>query len=400
MTGITSLPSFPFDFHPGLEMEPEYARMRETAPVCRVRLPYGGDAWLVTRYADVRQVLVDTRFSRARACTPDGPRITAVIPPDSSIMSMDPPHHTRLRGVLAGHFTARRVAKLRTFTEHIVTRLLDEMVDGARPADFVTSVALPLPALVVGELFGISESERDKFKDWAKALLGISAATTDDAMSALAALADLFRSMIAARRENPTDDVIGALVAAHDDQGRLTDDEMVMTGVTLLVAGFESTADQIANSVYLLLATGQYGRLRDDPGLVPSAVEELVRYIPLGTASGLPYAATADVELGGVHIRAGDTVVVSFVSANRDMDAFAEADRLDLGRSPNPHVGFGHGVHHCLGAQLARMELGVLLSELPRRLPTLSLAVPANQMHWKEGMLTRGLVSLPVVWSE
>ncbi|MEU7768843.1 cytochrome P450 [Nocardia sp. NPDC049190] len=389
---------FPFTSQSGLDIEPEYAHLRVSSPVVPVRLPEG-TAWLVTRYADVRSIMTDNRFSRALACAPGMPRITTVPPPNSMIISMDPPHHTRIRSIVAREFTVRRVEQLRAGAEKILASLLDRLENGSRPADFVSEVAVRFPALVMGDLLGVSESDRDAFREWARDLLSVTSVHPAEGMAAMVQLAEYVRGMVEQRRRHPTDDLIGALVRAHDDQGTLSDDELVTFGITLLAAGFETNADQMANSLYVLLTDDrQYDRLRDNPELVPTAVEELVRYVPLGSGSGLPYVATTDVELGGVIVREGDSVVLSVISANRDPEAFADADRLDLARNPNPHIGFAHGVHHCLGAQLARMQLQVLLTMVPQRFPDLALAVPVGDVTWKHGMLTRGPEQLPVTW--
>ncbi|MEU7633968.1 cytochrome P450 [Nocardia sp. NPDC049220] len=312
---------------------------------------------------------------------------------------MDPPHHTRIRGIVAREFTVRRAEQLRRGTEKILAQLLDRMESCGTPADFISEVAERFPALVVGDLLGVSESDRDVFREWARDLLSITSVQPEQGMAALMQLADYVRGIVEQRRAHPTDDLIGALVRAHDDQGRLTDDELVTFGITLLAADFDTTSDQMANSLYVLLTEeDQYGRLRDHPELVPTAVEELVRYVPLGSGSGLPYVATTDVEFGEVTVRKDDTVVLSIISANRDPEAFPDADRLDLERNPNPHIGFGHGVHHCLGAQLARMQLRVLFTMLPQRFPNLALATSVDEIPWKQGKLTRGPERLPVTW--
>jgi len=391
--------SFPFPIRPGLQLEPEYARLRAESPITPVRLPEGDNAWLVTRYADVRRILLDGRFSRALACEPGSPRITAVPPPNSMIISMDPPHHTRLRSIVAKEFTVRRVGQLRANAERMLNGLLDNLEQGPRPADFVAEVAQQFPVLVVGELLGVSASERTAFGGWAQTLLGASSADQDRAMAALGKLAGYVCDMVAARRTHPTQDLIGSLVRAHDEHDRLTDDELVTFGITLLAAGFDTTADQIANAVYVLLThPDQYRLLRGNPRLVTTAVEELMRYIPLATTTALPYVATVDVEFESVTISKGDTVLLSIISANKDSDVFVNADQLDLARDPNPHIGFGHGIHHCLGAQLARMQLQVLLTLLPQRFPDLALATPSDDVTWKHAMLTRGPAQLPVTW--
>jgi cytochrome P450 len=206
--------------------------------------------------------------------------------------------------------------------------------------------------------------------------------------------------LIAQRREEPADDLIGALVQARDeDNDRLTEQEMVELAAGLLAAGHETTVTQISNFVYVLLThPDQLAVLRARPDLIPGAVEELLRYVPLGAAAAFARYATEDLELGGVLIRAGEPVVAAMSSANRDSAVFDEPDRLDVTRGAGPHIGFGHGVHHCLGAQLARMELQVALSALLSRLPELALAVDEKQLEWKSGLLVRGLRGLPVTW--
>ncbi|MEU7219875.1 cytochrome P450 [Nocardia iowensis] len=312
---------------------------------------------------------------------------------------MDSPHHSRIRALVAREFTVRRVERLRDGAEKILAKLLDNLAAGPRPTDFVSEVARRLPALVAGDLLGVSESDRETFRDWVRTLLNINCVSPEEGVAAAVNLADYVRVLVERRHRHPSDDLIGALVRAHDDEDRLTDDELVSFGMVLLLAGFETVADQMAISVFLLLTTnGHYGQLRDNPELVPTAVEELVRFAPPTAGTLMPYVATADVEIGGVTIREGDTVVLSNISANRDPAAFAAADQLDLARTPNPHLGFGHGAHHCLGAQLARMQLRVLLTMLPQRFPELTLAVPTGAVPWKKGMFTRGPEELLITW--
>ncbi|MDI5942023.1 cytochrome P450, partial [Micromonospora sp. DH15] len=205
--------------------------------------------------------------------------------------------------------------------------------------------------------------------------------------------------LIARRRDEPTDDLIGAMVRARDADDRLSEEEVVQLAAGLLAAGHETTVTQIPNFAYVLLQhPDEWARLRADRTLVPRAVEELMRFVPLGATAAFARYAKEDVEIGGVLVRAGEPVVVSIPSANRDETVFADADRLDLGREVNPHLGFGHGVHHCVGAQLARMELQVVLDTLLDRTPGLRLAVPEPELVWKSGLLVRGLTAMPVAW--
>jgi cytochrome P450 len=230
-------------------------------------------------------------------------------------------------------------------------------------------------------------------------LLGIFNPNSDEGTAALLKLMGYFGEIVRERRASPTDDLFGELVRAHDADGNLTDDELIMFGTGLLVAGFEGTADQIADSIYVLLdQREQFDLLARDPSLAESAVEELLRYVPLGTAGVFPYTAKEDLELSGTRIKAGETVMPAILAANHDPTVFEDPGRLDICRKHNPHVAFGHGVHHCLGSQLARMELQVLFAKLPQRFPQLRLAVPADEIPWKSGLLMRGPHQLPVSW--
>jgi cytochrome P450 len=390
---------YPFSAPDRLRLDPFYAQLRRTEPLTRVRLPFGEEAWLATRYADVRTVLGDPRFSRAASVGRDEPRITPR-PIEGGMLSMDPPEHTRLRRLVAKAFTARRVEHLRPRARQIADGLIDRMVDAGPPADLVERFATPLPITVICELLGVPVEDQDRFHVWSEAIVSTTSLTPEQIRSYVDSLLGYMAGLIAQRRERPTDDLIGALVRARDeDNDRLTEDEMVRLAAGLLAAGHETTVTQIPNFVYVLLThPEQCERLRADLDLVPSAVEELMRYVPLGVASSFARYALEDVELGGVLVRAGDPVIGSVASANRDDTVFAAPDTLDLTRSTNPHIGFGHGAHHCIGAQLARMELQVAVAALLTRLPGLRFAVPEQELQWKSGLLVRGLKRMPVAW--
>jgi cytochrome P450 len=390
---------YPFSAPDRLRLDPFYAQLRRSEPLTRVRLPFGEQAWLATRYADVRTVLGDPRFSRAASVGRDEPRITPR-PIEGGMLSMDPPEHTRLRRLVAKAFTARRVEHLRPRARQIADGLIDRMVDAGPPADLVERFATPLPITVICELLGVPVEDQDRFHVWSEAIVSTTSLTPEQIKSYIDSLLGYMSGLIAQRRERPTDDLIGALVRARDeDNDRLTEDEMVRLAAGLLAAGHETTVTQIPNFVYVLLThPEQREQLRADLDLVPSAVEELMRYVPLGVASSFARYALEDVELGGVLVRAGDPVIGSVASANRDDAVFAEPDTLDLTRSTNPHIGFGHGAHHCVGAQLARMELQVAVTALLTRLPGLRFAGPEEELEWKSGLLVRGLKRMPVAW--
>ncbi|MFF2963969.1 cytochrome P450 [Streptomyces sp. NPDC057963] len=373
--------------------------LREREPVSRVRLPFGRDGWLVTRHDDVRTVLTDHRFSRAAGVSEDVPRSTPRVPRADSILSMDPPEHSRLRGLLVKAFTARRVEQLKPRTEAIARGLLDTIADGGGPADLVEQFCLPLPVTVICELLGVPAARRGSFREWSEAFVSSTRLTGQEIEAAHGHLRDCLAELIAERRAVPGDDLLGALVTARDAEGRLSEGELVTFGVTLLVAGHETTAGQLGNFLYLLLTHPDELRLlRARPDLLPSAIEEMLRYVPIAASAGFARIAKEDVVLSGVTIRAGEAVLASEPAGNRDASVFADADALRFDRKTNPHLAFGHGVHHCLGAPLARMELHVAIKAVLDRFPGLRLAVDPREVRWKSGSLAHGVAELPVIW--
>ncbi|MEV0329660.1 cytochrome P450 [Micromonospora echinospora] len=398
---MTDTIAHPYPFSPPdrLNLDPRYAELRRDEPLVRVQLPYGEPAWLATRHADVRMVLGDPRFSRAASAGRDEPR-NVPEQRESGILGMDPPEHTRLRRVVAKAFTARRVEQLRPGTRRVAGELVDGMLAAGAPADLVAHLATPLPIRVICDLLGVPFADQDRFHTWSEAIVSTTALSPERAQEYVDNLLGYMAGLVEQRRTTPTDDLIGAMVRMRDSDGdRLSEDELVRLAAGLLAAGHETTVNQIPNLVYVLLTNPeQWARLCAEPGLVPSAVEELMRFVPLGATAAFPRYATEDVEVGGVLVRAGEPVVVSIHSANRDERVFTDADQIDLARPVNPHVAFGHGVHHCVGAQLARMELQVVLETLVERTPGLRLAVPEPELTWKTGLLVRGLTSLPVSW--
>ena len=393
--------SFPFPappsiFHPA----PQLKDLQQNRPVAPFRLADGRTGWLATRYEDARQVLIDPRFSRAAATAPDVPDTGLGQAAADSILAMDPPEHTRLRRLVAGAFTARRVEALRPRVAGLVGELIDRLRDRPQPADLVENFSLPLPVQVICELLGVPAADRHVFHGWSDAVLGDTTRDPAEIQAAFEGLAAYFGALIAAKRARPGDDLMTALIAARDAQDRLTEEELVRLGITLLVAGHETTANQIALFlVNLHEYPEQWARLRDHPEAIPQAVEELMRFTQLGaTGGGLPRVATEDLELGGVRIPAGAAVIPVMTVANRDPALVADPDRLDVTRPQVAHIGFGAGVHHCLGAQLARMELQEALRGLLTRMPELRVAVPVGELAFKDGMIVRSLRALPVRW--
>lgn len=391
--------TYPFSEADRLNLDPFYAELRRREPLSRVRLPYGEDAWLATRYEDAKIVLADHRFSRAEAVERDEPRVRPRRSVANGILSMDPPEHTRLRKLVAKAFTNRRVEKVRPRAQEIADGLVDGMLERGAPADLVEDFALPLPIAVICELLGVPFEDRAQFRIWSDAFLSTTKLGPEQVEDYIGRMDDYMAGLIAKRRERPEDDLLSALIEARDEHDRLSEDELVRLASGILVAGHETTATQIPNFVYVLLThPEQLAALRADLDGVPRAVEELLRFVPLGVASASPRYATQNVELSGVTVRAGEPVLVNTASANRDEAVFDDPERLDLLRQEANHIGFGHGPHHCLGAQLARMELQVALRTLLSRLPGLRFADSAEDVVWKSGMLVRGPLRMPVSW--
>ncbi|QFZ17243.1 cytochrome P450 [Saccharothrix syringae] len=390
--------AYPFAEPDDLVLDPTVLELQRDEPVARVRLPYGGEAWLVTRYEDVKTVLADPRFSRAAVMEPgaDVPRTLPTMPLESNILSMDPPDHTRLRKLVAKGFTARRTELLRQRAQEIVDGLLDAVEEQGPPADLVEALAMPLPITIICEMLGVPYEDRARFRTWSDAAMAITAFRPEEITAANDALRDYIAGLVVAKRSAPADDMLSELVAVHDNEDRLSAGELVSFGVTLLVAGHETTANQIGNFVYQLLRDPDLlAQLQADPALVPAAVEELLRVTALGASAGFPRIATADVELSGVTVRAGEAVFVNNIAANRDPSVFDRPNEVDFHREHNPHVTFGHGAHHCIGASLARMELQVAIGTLLKRFPLLRLD---GDVALKKGRLIRGPLALPVRW--
>jgi cytochrome P450 len=370
-----------------------FARMRESRPVAPVRMPGYGRAWIVTRYADVRTVLTDPRLAKDVHRWPGGGRsrpseATGVY---AHMLHADPPDHTRLRRLVQKAFTPRRAA-LRPRAEEIAAGLLDEMAAASGDVtELLGAYARPLPIAVLCELLAIPEADR--------AWIGVTVAAYDDHAQQdrlERELAAYFAELIAARRSEPGDDLVSALACDSSAADGLTDNELISTVFLLVMAGFDTTVNLIASGTLALLThPGEKTRLRQDPSQLPAAVEELLRFTnPVNHANDR--FTTEDVPVGDVVIPAGEWVLPAISSANRDPAQFPDPDRLDLGRDTSGHVAFGHGIHHCLGAPLARMEAEVALGALLARFPRISLAVPPEKLRWRPVSLMNGLESLPV----
>ncbi|WP_050785207.1 cytochrome P450 [Rhodococcus opacus] len=377
----------------------DITRLRDARPVSPLIFPDGHEGWLVTGYDAVRQLLADTRFSSRSDLgivhvpyeTPGMPAATEPSPQVPGLfIAMDPPDHTRLRRKLTGAFTVRRMKQLEEHIADIVERQLDEMARLTPPVDLVQEFALPVPSLVICELLGVPYADRDTFQvNTAKFLVKDQA--LDEKMAAYGALTTYLAELVALKRVTPGEDILSDL--ARDDD--LTIEELIGIAFLLLLAGHETTANMLALGAFALLEhPEQLAELRADPELMPNAVEELMRY--LAVADIFYRYATEDIELGGETIGQGSTVVVSLLAANRDPRHFDNPDTLDLHRKARGHLSFGHGVHLCLGQQLARLEMRAGFAGLLRRFPALELAVPAGEVKLKTDMNIYGVHSLPV----
>ncbi len=394
-------------WEPAIRDDPvgHFAEARARCPVQRVRLADGHPAWVVLGYDAARQALNDPRISKdmLAALAEAGDVVAEGLPgPEFSrhMLNVDPPDHTRLRRLVSRAFVPGRIAALEPAIQAIASSLLDEL-DAAGPGatvDLVEGYAYPLPFGVIGELLGIPAADRPRLHAWFGVLLtGWAGDPPAEAVQASDGIVAYLRELVDAKRRSPADDLVSVLVAAED--GALTAQELVSSLFQLVVAGHDTTASLIGNGVVALLDhPSRLQALLADPGKVPAAIDELIRF-----TAPVPHATfrvtTEPVTLGGVTIPAHEQVLVCLGAANRDPDRFPAPDVLDIGRSDGPNLGFGHGIHYCLGAPLARLEARVAFEELLSRHPGLRLAVNRDALAWAhgDGLVLRGLVSLPVV---
>ncbi|WP_163507037.1 cytochrome P450 [Fodinicola acaciae] len=399
MTTAKPVMRFPFPATNKFDPPAEHAALRAAEPVGRVALPTGHTAWVVSRYAQVKQVCTDPRFSKEAITRPDAPRLMPIQRGSKSLVITDPPEHTRLRKIVSRAFTSRRIAGMRPHIAELTTALVDRMVGAGPPADLVSSLALPLPVTVICEMLGVPAGDQERFRGWTDAMLTIAGGPTEELKAAVGSLRAYLAGLIAEKLRGSSDDLLSVLGRAHAEDDRLDREELLAFCMTLLAAGYHTTTAAITHFAYHLLHQPElYRRLVADPALIPSAVEELLRFSQIGGGAGTMRIATEDVELDGVTIRAGEAVIPLFNSANRDEDVFADPQRIDLARTDNPQIAFGHGIHYCLGAQLGRLELQVVLAELTTRLPGLRLAAPTAEISWQAGLAFPRPVALPLAW--
>lgn len=379
------------------------AALRAEAPARLVATPRGMRMWLITRYSDVKEVLLSPlvrkeEARRAELLSARHEATFAMLSPafrlvDTHMLNTDPPGHTRLRKLVAKAFTMRAVARLQPRIESLAEELLDGMANQDN-VDLVAEFAAPLPITVICELLGVPEADRDRFRDWARII--VSAVGDHRLADAASHFRGYLADLIGAKRAHPSDDMLSDLIAVTDGGDQLSEDELVGMASLLVIAGHDTTVNLIANGVLALLrAPEQLAALRADPGLMPGAVEELLRYegpVHLGTVR----YTVAPITVGGVEIPAGEFLAVSLTSANRDRERFEDPGRLDITRQTAGHIAFGHGIHHCLGAPLARLEGTVAIGRLIDRFPRLRLAADPETLTWRFSTLIRGLDKLPV----
>ncbi|MEU7136578.1 cytochrome P450 [Streptomyces sp. NPDC046261] len=380
-----------------------YARLRAEEPVVKALLPNGETGWLISRYDDARAAFADPRLVRP-LLSAWPPREGDDAPPPAlpTFLEMTGEHHERVRRTVLPMFGRRRLEFMRPRIRAMAGELIDAMVAGAEDgtADLVASYADPLPLRVLCETIGLPHEDREIYLPHTLALLGASGLSMEEVLAALYALQDYADELISRKeKDGEGEDYIRLLLAeARRPGGRLTRDDVVSFVVTMLMAGYKTNIQHTANALLVLLThPEQLRRLREAPEGIGAAVEELLRYVPLMNAINI-LVATEDLTLRGQHIRAGDAVIPVPASANRDPEAFADPDRLDLTRTPNAHIAFGHGPHACTGGHLTRMQLAITIEVLLERLPGIELAVPAETIPWDESTPLRAPARLPVRW--
>ena len=377
---------------------PLYGELRRQGPVRRVTMPDGVPGWLVTDHAEARALLDDRRLSksvrRARELFPPGKLGAYGTKLAEHMLNDDPPNHTRLRRLVTKAFTSRAISRLRPQIE----RITDDLLDGVEgETDLIESFAFPLPIAVISELLGVPHEDRSRIQAWSRAF--ISGVPAEPLAAAAREQTAYLRELVVAKRATPGEDLLSDLVHVSDDGDRLTDDELVAMAFLLLIAGHETTVHLLGNAVLSLLRNPkQEELLRDDPSLLPGAVEEFLR-----TGSPIHIATlrftTEPVAVGDVEIPAGEFVMVSLLAANADEARFEDPHELDVTRPPGGHLAFGHGIHYCLGAPLARLEGEIAIGRLLARFPSLRLAIDPAELRWRTSTLVRGLRRLPVIAS-
>ncbi len=383
---------------------PILAQLRQEAPVVRLFNPHqGAPVWFVTRYKEAVEFLRDPRFIKDKDKLSEKARnlyfrVTELGQLDQHLLNADPPDHTRLRSLIAKAFTPRRVEALRADIATIANRLLDSVQDQGS-MELLSSFAFPLPITVIAEMLGVPREDHARFREWMRILFTPPVGGDFEPLRRMAVeLQQYFQDFLARRRADPRDDLTSALIAAEEQGEHLTPVELVSMLFILMVAGHETTVNLLGNGITALLQhPEQLERLRANPALIETAVEEMLRYYsPLKTSTSR--FALQDLEFGGQVIPAEEMVVASLLSTGRDGEQFSEPDRFDITRAPNRHIAFGFGIHFCIGAPLARLEAAVALPILLERLPRLRFGVEPSTLRWRSGILIHGLEKLPLAF--
>lgn len=398
MNNVNAIPPLPMTRTCPFDPPPEYKRIRMETPISKVRTPRGDIAWLVTKHEDIRTILIDKRFS-SNPKSPGYPTyITGDVPPPPGFfLQADAPDHTRLRRAVTKEFMASHVERLRPRMQEIFDQALDDMLKLPPPVDFVKHLAIPVASRVICELLGVPQPDHHFVQSRTDTVLDRSRSPKETEMAARE-LMEYFDRIVTSKEKDPQDDLIGRLVLSAELEGQPSHQEIVGLAALLLLSAYDTMALAMAlGTVILLQHPDQLASLLNDPALAENMVDELVRYLSINHA-GLPRAATADVEVGGQLIRAGEGVLVMINSGNRDEDVFDNPDAFDIFREDKGQVGFGHGLHKCLGVHFAKTELSVALVTLFRRVPTLRVAVPIQDLSFRHEMVLYGLKALPVTW--
>ncbi|MGY6656185.1 cytochrome P450 [Amycolatopsis sp. TRM77291] len=382
---------------------PEYERLRRESPVSRVGLPSGQTAWALTRLEDIREMLSSPHFSSDRQ-SPSFPLMVARQirredkPFRPSLIAMDPPEHSRARRDVVGEFTVKRMKALQPRIQQIVDEHLDALLAGPKPADLVQALSLPVPSLVICELLGVPYSDHEFFQSCSSRMLSREV-TAEERMTAFESLENYLDELVTKKEANATeDDLLGRQILKQQETGEADHGELVGLAFLLLIAGHETTANMISlGTVTLLENPDQLAKIKADPGKTLAAIEELLRVFTIAETATSRFA-TADVEIGGTLIRAGEGVVGLSNAGNHDPDGFENPDTFDIERGARHHVAFGFGVHQCLGQNLARLELQIVFDTLFRRVPGLRIAVPVDELPFKHDSTIYGLHALPVTW--
>ncbi|CAM3481564.1 cytochrome P450 [Kibdelosporangium persicum] len=402
MTDVPTVAAFPANRTPGCPFDPpaEFTRLRDQETITKARCPAGIDAWVVSRYEDLRTVLsapgVSSRKSPSTHMNPNADLARPVTP--GNILQMDGQEHARLRRMLTPEFTVRRMEALRPYIQRIVEEHIDALLAGPKPADLYEAFALPIPSLVICEMLGVPYEDREMIHKHSARLMAVDI-DPEVQYAVYGEMQAYMTTLLERELADPGDDLIGRMITRSRESGDpISAGEMVELALTLLIAGHETTANMIALSTTVLLQQPEkLAELRSDPGIAPTAVEEMLRYLSV-IQFGLLRYATEDIQVGEQTVPAGDWLIASLASGNRDERVYPDAGTIALDRKAKTHLAFGFGIHQCIGQQLARIELQEVYSRLFRRVPSLRLAVPPDQISFKDNALVYGVHQLPVTW--